>query len=223
MQNKMKVEIWSDVMCPFCYIGKRKLELALQSIPQKDLISVEWHSFQLNPSLKYQPERDSYSYLAELKGQNRDWAVKVHDNLTVAAKSLGLDYHFEKAKITNSFDAHRIIQLAKKYKLTDQVEERFFKAYFTDGELMSDHPTLIQLATDAGLPREEVVNVLETNQYAEEVNKDVEEARLLGVRGVPFFVMDRKYAVSGAQEPEVFRATIQKALDEFQPVKYVLK
>lgn len=223
MQNKMKVEIWSDLMCPFCYIGKRKLELALQSIPQKDSISVEWRSFQLNPRLQYQPERDSYSYLAELKGQNREWAVKVHNNLTEAARDLGLDYNFDKAKITNSFDAHRVIQLAKKYNLTDQVEERFFKAYFTDGELMSDHPTLVRLATEAGLPQEEVAKVLETNQYAEEVNKDVEEARQLGVQGVPFFVMDRKYAVSGAQEPEVFKSTIQRALDEFQPVKYIIK
>jgi len=109
MQNKMKVEIWSDVMCPFCYIGKRKFEKALQSFPQKDSIHVVWHSFQLNPNLYYQPERDSYCYLAELKGQTREWAVKVHDNLTEVARSLGLEYHFEKAKITNSFDAHRVM------------------------------------------------------------------------------------------------------------------
>lgn len=219
MTNKMKVEIWSDVMCPFCYIGKRKFEAALDSLPQKDLIQVVWHSFQLNPNLQYQPERDSYSYLAELKGQTREWAVKVHDNLTETAKSLGLDYHFGKAKITNSFDAHRVIQLARKYNLTDELEERFFKAYFTDGELMSDHATLIRLAAEAGLPREEVAEMLETNRYADEVIRDAAEARQLGAHGVPFFVMDRKYAVSGAQEPEVFKATLQKALEEYQMVK----
>lgn len=219
MTNKMKVEIWSDVMCPFCYIGKRKFEAALDSLPQKDLIQVVWHSFQLNPNLQYQPERDSYSYLAELKGQTREWAVKVHDNLTETAKSLGLDYHFGKAKITNSFDAHRVIQLARKYNLTDELEERFFKAYFTDGELMSDHATLIRLAAEAGLPREEVAEMLETNRYADEVIRDATEARQLGAHGVPFFVMDRKYAVSGAQEPEVFKATLQKALEEYQMVK----
>ena len=219
MTNKMKVEIWSDVMCPFCYIGKRKFEAALDSLPQKDLIQVVWHSFQLNPNLQYQPERDSYSYLAELKGQTREWAVKVHDNLTETAKSLGLDYHFGKAKITNSFDAHRVIQLARKYNLTDELEERFFKAYFTDGELMSDHATLIRLAAEAGLPREEVAEMLETNRYADEVIRDAAEAKKLGAHGVPFFVMDRKYAVSGAQEPEVFKATLQKALEEYQMVK----
>ena len=219
MTNKMKVEIWSDVMCPFCYIGKRKFEAALDSLPQKDLIQVVWHSFQLNPNLQYQPERDSYSYLAELKGQTREWAVKVHDNLTETAKSLGLDYNFGKAKITNSFDAHRVIQLARKYNLTDELEERFFKAYFTDGELMSDHATLIRLAAEAGLPREEVAEMLETNRYADEVIRDAAEAKKLGAHGVPFFVMDRKYAVSGAQEPEVFKATLQKALEEYQMVK----
>ncbi|HEY3369429.1 MAG TPA: DsbA family oxidoreductase [Prolixibacteraceae bacterium] len=222
MQNKMKVEIWSDVMCPFCYIGKRKFEAALHSLPQKEDVEVVWHSFQLNPKLKDQPEKDVYSYLAELKGQTREWSVMIHDNMTKAAKVIGLDYHFEKAKVANSFDAHRVIQLAKKYKMTDALEERFFKAYFTDGELISDHATLIRLATEAGLPKEEVIQVLETNQYANEVLADGAEASKLGAHGVPFFVIDRKYAVSGAQEPEVFKASLQKALQEFQPVKYTL-
>jgi predicted DsbA family dithiol-disulfide isomerase len=213
MQNKMKVEIWSDVMCPFCYIGKRKFETALQSLPQKEEVEVVWHSFQLNPNLKDQPEKDVYSYLAELKGQTKEWSVGVHDNLTKAARIIGLDYHFEKAKVANSFDAHRVIQLAKKYNLTGELEERFFKAYFTEGELMSDHATLIRLATQAGLPKEEVNQVLETDQYSREVTSDGAEARRLGANGVPFFVMDRKYAVSGAQEPSVFKATLEKALE----------
>ena len=144
----MKVEIWSDVMCPFCYIGKRKFESALNSFSQKDSIQVVWHSFQLNPNLRNEEGKDAYTYLAEIKGQTREWSVKVHNSLAQSAKT-GLDYNFEKAKIANSFDAHRVIQLAKKYNLTDEVEERFFKAYFTDGELISDHQTLIRLATEA--------------------------------------------------------------------------
>lgn len=216
MENKMKVEIWSDVMCPFCYIGKRKFEAALNSFSQKDSIQVVWHSFELNPNLKYKPERDAYAYVAEIKGQTREWSVKVHDSLAKTAKSIGLDYNFDLAKITNSFDAHRVIQLAKKYNLTNEVEERFFKAYFTDGELMSDHSTLIRLASEAGLSADEVTTVLESNQYAEEVKKDVAEARRLGVTGVPFFVMDRKYAVSGAQETGVFAETLQKAFKEWK-------
>jgi len=215
MENKMKVEIWSDVMCPFCYIGKRKFESALDAFPQKNSIQVLWHSFELNPNLGYNPGRDAYAYVAEIKGQTREWSVKIHDSLTQSAKSIGLEYNFDKAKITNSFDAHRVIQLAKKNNLTDEVEERFFKAYFTDGELMSDHETLIRLAAEAGLSKEEVTKVLETGQYAEEVRKDAAEARSMGANGVPFFVMDRKYAVSGAQDSSVFAQTLQKAFDEW--------
>ena len=216
MQEKMKVEIWSDVMCPFCYIGKRKFETALNSLSRKDDVEVIWHSYQLNPKQKAESDMDVYSYLAELKGQTREWSVMVHDNMTKAASLIGLDYHFEKARIANSFDAHRVIQLAKKYNMTNELEERFFKAYFTEGELMSDHATLIRLATEAELPKEEVIQVLKTDQYSSEVNSDVAEARQLGVRGVPFFIMDRKYAISGAQDSVVFKETLQKALDEFQ-------
>jgi len=211
MENKMKVEIWSDVMCPFCYIGKRKFESALNALSQKDSIEVVWHSFQLNPYIQFKPGRDSYSYLAEIKGQSRDWSVSIHDNLAQSAKGIGLDFNFEKAKIANSFDAHRVIQLAKKYSLTNEIEERFFRAYFTDGELISDHATLIRLATEVGLPKEEVIKVLENNLYAAEVRSDGAEAQRMGASGVPFFVIDRKFAVSGAQDTIVFTETLQKA------------
>ncbi len=218
MENKMKVEIWSDVMCPFCYIGKRKFEAALNTFPHKDLIQVIWRSFELNPNLRYKPERDTYSYIAEIKNQTRDWSIKVHDSLAQSAKSVGLDYNFDKIKITNSFDAHQVIQLAKKYNLANEVEERFFKAYFTDGELMSDHETLVRLAVEAGLSRDEVTQALATDQYAEAVRKDIAEARRLGISGVPFFVVDQKYGVSGAQETSVFTETLQKAFSEWNTI-----
>lgn len=213
MEKKMKVEIWSDIMCPFCYIGKRKFEAALVLFPQRDSIEVVWHSFQLDPSITYQPEKDAYTYVAELKGQTREWSVKVHESVILTAKSVGLEYNFDKVKITNSFDAHRVIQLAKKYNLTDKIEERFFKAYFTEGALMSDHGTLVRLATEVGIDKQEVQNVLATNLYAEEVRKDGTEAQQIGANGVPFFVMDRKYAVSGAQDPNVFLETLTKSFD----------
>lgn len=214
MQHKIKVEIWSDVMCPYCYIGKRKFESAMADMDQRERIAVEWKSFQLNPSLQYQPGRNSYDYLAQIKGQSREWSVMVHDNLTRMAKSLGLDYHFDKTRITNSFDAHRMIQLAKKYGRTSQLEELLFKAYFTDGELISDHATLTRLAVATGLPEQQVILALSTNQYAEEVHQDVAEARRLGTNGVPFFVIDRKYAIIGAQDPAIFKSTLEKALME---------
>jgi predicted DsbA family dithiol-disulfide isomerase len=211
MANKMKVEIWSDLMCPFCYIGKRQFETALAAFPQKDSVEVVWHSFLLNPSLTYQPEKDFYAYVAELKGQTREWSIRVHESLIKTAKSVGLDYRLDVAKITNPFDAHRLIQLAKKYDLTNEVEERFFKAYFTEGALMSDHTTLIRLATEAGLEENEVKKVLASNKYANEVQKDAETAKSLGAGGVPFFVINQKYAVNGAQAPDVFTETLTKA------------
>lgn len=223
MEDKMKVEIWSDIMCPFCYMGKRKFESALGALSLNDSVEVVWHSFQLNPTLRYDPAIDSYDYLSRLKGQTREWAVKVHNNLAQTAKSLGLEYNFDKAKITNSLDAHRVIQLAKQYNLTDELEERFFKAYFTDGELMSDHATLIRLAEEAGLPKEEVTRVLESDQYAEEVKEDALEARRLGANAVPFFVMNRKYAVLGAQDPVVFQETLVKALEDWRGEKELEK
>ena len=215
----MKVEIWSDVMCPFCYIGKRKLENALAAFDGKNKVEVSWRSYQLNPGLQYQEGLDIYTYLAEMKGRSREWAEQMHESVTQMAKEVGLDYHFEKVKIANSFDAHRVIQLAKKYNLTNEVEERFFKAYFTEGAIMSDHATLLQLAVEAGLKQEEVQAVLDSDEYALEVKADIAEAQQIGVRGVPFFVFNRKYAVSGAQDTQVFLETLKRTLETWKILK----
>lgn len=216
MENKMKVEIWSDIMCPFCYIGKRKFETALAQFPHKDKVEIVWHSYQLNPNMEYLPDKDFYTYVADLKGQSREWSVQIHENLVQTAKDHGLDYHLDKAKITNTFDAHRIIQLAKKNNLSNEIEERFFKAYFTEGALMSDHETLTKLAVEIGLDKKEVEQVLAGSQYADEVRKDEQEAQQLGANGVPFFVIDRKSAVAGAQNSKVFLEMLEKAFDEWR-------
>ncbi|GAB3989509.1 hypothetical protein GCM10028807_14570 [Spirosoma daeguense] len=133
MNVKMRVDIWSDIMCPFCYIGKRDFETALAEFPTKDSVEVIWHSFQLNPDLTYQPDKSSYDYVAELKEQTREWSIQVRKPLVQTAKQAGLNYRLDQAKITNSLDAHRLIQLAKKYNLTNELEERFLGAYFTEG------------------------------------------------------------------------------------------
>jgi len=207
----MKVEIWSDIMCPFCYIGKRKLEAALKQFSEANNIEIEWHSFQLDPSIQYQPGKDLYTYLADMKGQTREWSIMIHDQLTASALELGLVYNFDKAVIANSFDAHRLIQLAKKHHLGDQAEERLFKAYFTEGKNVSDMKTLIELGIEIGLNKGDVQQTLTSDTYSKEVHDDIEESRKLGIRGVPFFVMNRTHAVSGAQPVDIFLQTLKES------------
>ena len=207
----MKIDIWSDIMCPFCYIGKRKLETALQQFEHKADVSINWHSFQLDPGIQYEEGKDLHTYLAERKGQTREWSVMVHKQMTETAKKEGLEYNFDKAIIANSFDAHRLIQLAKTHGLGDAAEEQLFKAYFTDGRNVSDHNTLLQIGIEIGLRAVEVGEMLNSDAFAEDVHKDIMQAQRLGVRGVPFFLLDEQLGISGAQPVEVFTDGLQKA------------
>jgi predicted DsbA family dithiol-disulfide isomerase len=212
----MKVEIWSDVMCPFCYIGKRKFEQALNDFGHKDEVEVEWKSFQLDPDLETDPKKNVNQMLAEKKGWTIDYARQMNANVTNIAKEVGLSYNFDTAIVANSFDAHRLVHLAKKSHLGAVAEERLFRAYFTEGKNIADHATLIQLGTDIGLEREEVKQLLESGACADEVEMDKYEARKAGVRGVPFFLLDNKYAVSGAQSPQTFLNALQTAWAEIE-------
>lgn len=206
----MKVEIWSDVMCPFCYIGKRKFEKALSEFEGKEKVEIEWKSFQLNPAMKTDPKKNINQYLSEIKGWSLEQAKEMNARVTAMAKEVGLNYDFDKAIVANSFDAHRLIQFAKRKERGDQMEEALFKAYFIDGKNTADHATLIELAVEAGLDATETKAILDSGIFADEVEADIELAGQIGVRGVPFFVFDRKYAVSGAQAPEVFLETMKK-------------
>lgn len=210
----MKVEIWSDVMCPFCYIGKRKFEAALSKFEGKENVQVEWKSFQLNPSLKTDAGKNINAYLAEIKGWTIEQAKEMNARVAAMAKEAGLNYDFDKVIVANSFDAHRLVQYAKRKNLGDAMEEALFKAYFVEGKDTSDHATLISLAQKAGLDKEETKRILASGIFSDEVEEDIEQAAQLGVRGVPFFVFDRKYAVSGAQPVEVFLQTMQKAAEQ---------
>lgn len=212
----MKVEIWSDVMCPFCYIGKRRFENALQQLNYKDQVQVEWKSFQLDPSLKNEPGKNINEYLAERKGWTLQQSKEAHAYVTKMAAAEGLHYDFDKAVVANSFDAHRFTHFAKNHGKGDAAEERLFKAYFTEGKNIADHDTLVQLGTDIGLNRAEVQAVLQSDAYANDVRSDITEAESLGVRGVPFFVLDRKYGVSGAQPAEAFQEALEKAFAEWK-------
>ena len=207
----MKIEVWSDVMCPFCYIGKRRLEHALEQFPGKDDVAIEWKSFQLDPDSVTQPDKSVNEYLAERKGWPLEYARQMNDHVTQMAREEELQYDFDKAVVANSFDAHRLSHFAKKYGLQDAMEERLFKAYFTEGKNTADHETLVQLAVEVGLKKDDVQRMLAGNDFAGDVKKDIYEAYQVGVRGVPFFVFNGKYAVSGAQPTEIFLQALTKA------------
>lgn len=209
----MKIEVWSDIMCPFCYIGKRHLELALQQFPDME-VELVWKSFQLDPTITPQPGKDVYSYLAERKGMSLEESKQMHQHVVDRAAEVGLVYNYDKAIIANSFDAHRLLHLAKRNGKGDQLKEKLLAAYFTEGKDFGDKATLTSLGQEVGLKEEDIHTVLFTDMYAREVQSDIQEAQEIGVRGVPFFVFDRKYAVSGAQPIEAFVETIQAVLEK---------
>ncbi|MBD1392693.1 DsbA family oxidoreductase [Mucilaginibacter glaciei] len=213
----MKVEIWSDVMCPFCYIGKRRFEDALQQFAHKDEVEIEWKSFQLNPDMVTDPSVNINQYLADAKGWTLEYAKQMNNHVTEMAAEVGLHYNMDRAVVANSFNAHRFTHFAKKHGLGVEAEEQLFKAYFTDGKNMDDVDTLAQLGAELGLDAGEIKQTLATNAFADEVKHDIAEASYLGIRGVPFFVMSGKYAVSGAQAVPVFTETLEKAYSEFRP------
>lgn len=213
----MKIEIWSDIVCPFCYIGKRNFETALAQFDEPKLVDLEWKSFQLDPELpKGTTYADTYRYLAERKGLSIAQAREMTSGVAATGKNAGVTLNFEKAIVANTWDAHRLIHLAQSKGADSVVEEALFKAHFTDGKDISDPNTLIELGRQAGLDGAVIATMLASNQYGDEVAQDIQEARNIGVRGVPFFVFNRKYAVSGAQPPEVFLQTLQKSFTEWR-------
>ncbi|MGZ9677412.1 DsbA family oxidoreductase [Flavobacterium sp. GNP001] len=214
MSNTLKIQIWSDIMCPFCYIGKRRIEAALQLFEHKDAVEIEWKSFQLDAGFVASPEDNLVAHLAEKYRKDTNWAQGMLDDMTQNAKNSGLDFHFEKAVMANSLHAHRLLHLAKKYYLANDLEELLFKAYLTDGKNINDLDTLKVLGLEVGLSAESIDEVLHSNVYANEVQLDIHEAQSIGVQGVPFFVFDNKYAVSGAQHVETFLKTLEKVWEE---------
>lgn len=219
----MKVEIWSDVMCPFCYIGKRKFETAFAQFPHKDKVQLVWKSFQLSPELKTQPAKNIHQFLAEHKGISVQEAKGMNDYVTQLAKQVGLTYNFDSSIVANSFNAHRFTHFAKQHNKQNEAEELLFRSYFTDGKNIDDLQTLVALGKEIGLDETALKAALENGSYADDVRADIHEAGQVGVRGVPFFVFDRKYAVSGAQESGAFLGALQKSFDEWRAANPVIK
>ena len=212
----MTVRIWSDVRCPFCYIGKRKFERALADFAHRDDVEVIWHSFELDPGLVTQPDLHTYDYLGNLKGMDREQVTEMHEHVQAVGKDVNIDFDFERLVVANSFNAHRLIQLTKSKGLANEVEEELFKAHFTEGKNIDDHDTLVGIATGAGLPPQGIKEMLASDRYANEVRQDETMARSIGIRGVPFFIVNDRLAVSGAQAPELFLRTLEKAWEGSQ-------
>lgn len=211
----MKIEVWSDVVCPFCYIGKRKLEKALDKFPHKDQVEIEWKSFQLNPDQKTNPTISTLEHLAQSKGWSMDQTRQITSNVVQMAADQGLVFDFDKAVVANTRNAHRLIHLAKESGKGDQMKERLLSAYFSEGKNVDDFDTLTALGKEVGLTEEKIKETLQSNQFDSAVDQDIYESRQIGVRGVPFFVLDRKMGISGAQPDEVFEQTLEKAWAEF--------
>lgn len=212
----MKIEIWSDVMCPFCYIGKRNFETALDQFTDKDHIEVIWKSYQLDPSMPDVAKENYLDYLIKRKGMTAAQVEDMLENVTQMAKDVGLEYHLKKSVIVNSLNAHKLIQFAKTKGLGDQAEERLFLAFFTEGKNIADLDTLTQLGEDIGLDEAEIKSAFTDDTYVSLVKQDIQEAQKIGVQGVPFFVLDRKYGVSGAQPSQAFSANLEQAFAEWR-------
>lgn len=210
----MKVEIWSDIFCPFCYIGKRKFELALKEFDKKEEVEVRYRSFELNPNSPKSYDKNIHEIIASKYGISYEEAKLNNDNIVRQAKDLGLEYNFDTLVATNSFDAHRMIHFADKCGKIEEMTEALFKAYFTDSKNVSDFNTLADIANSIGLDKEEAIKVLNSNDYKDSVHKDEEMAVHYGISSVPFFIFNDKFSVSGAQPTEIFLMALKKAMED---------
>lgn len=208
------VDIWSDVRCPFCYIGKRHFEQALNKFENKEDVKVEWHSFQLDPNLETRPEISIIEYFIQTKNVSEEQAKQMMAGASKMGVESGLEWDLEKVVLANSFKAHQLIQLAKEKGLGDEIEEALFKAHFSESKNIDDENALLEIAESIGIPSIEVRKALDNESYAYAVKQDEMQAQNIGVRGVPFFVFNNKYAVSGAQPAETFLEILQKVEQE---------
>jgi len=211
----MKIEVWSDFVCPFCYIGKRRLEEALSKFSHREKVEVAFRSFELDPNTPKEQNKNIHEILATKYGMSVEEAKRMNESVGQQAKSVGLTFNFEHMVPTNTFDAHRLAHYAKSEGKDVALTEVLLKAYFTDSKKLSDQETLADLADTVGLDREKVISVLnDENAFAEDVRYDERTAQQIGVQGVPFFVINQKYAISGAQPTETFISALEKVWQE---------
>ncbi|MGA2455253.1 MAG: DsbA family oxidoreductase [Solirubrobacteraceae bacterium] len=206
----MDVEIWSDIACPWCYIGKRRFEAALAQFEHRDGVRVTWRSFELDPQAPHERSGDRAARLAQKYGMTVEQARDAEQQLTAVAAGEGLGFRFDIARSGSTFDAHRVVHLAGEHALQDAMKERLLRAYFTEGELVGDHETLVRAAVEVGLAEDEVRETLAGERCAAQVRDDERTAGELGISAVPTFVVDRKLGVSGAQPPEALLQLLQQ-------------
>ena len=214
----MDVEIWSDIACPWCYVGKRRLEAALESFEHRDEVRVRWRSFELDPNAPPERGGELAASLALKYGTSREQALAMLATMTATAARDGLEFHFERARAGNTFDGHRLTHLALSEGLQGAMKERLMRAYLTEGELVSDHATLRRLALEVGLAEGAVDELLGGKLYAEEVRVEEYTASRLGITAVPFFVVDRSFGAAGAQDPEHLLELIRHAWAARPPI-----
>lgn len=210
----MKIEVWSDVVCPFCYIGKVRLENALKEIDPKLVDLIEWKSFQLDPNAEMHAGKPLNQYLSESKGISIEEASKMSEYVAERGVEEDIHFQFDKAIVANTKKAHLLLHLAKESGMQNAMKERFMRAYFLEGMDLNRDEVLLDLANEVGLDSNKAKAALESEELAYDFKSDIQEAGQLGVRGVPFFVFNRKFAISGAQPMETFRGAVQKALEE---------
>ena len=211
----MKINIWSDIHCPFCFVGKRKFEKALEKFPHAEQLEITWHSFQLDPNLVTQTDINPYEYFAKAKGITVERAKAMHSGAEMAGKEAGIDFNFDDSKVANSFKGHLMIQLSKTKNLVNEMEEALFEAQFLDEKNIDNEETLINIAKSIGFSEEEAKNALQSDELAYLVKQDMQLAAQLGINAVPFFVINDKYGISGAQQPELFLEALEKTWTEF--------
>ncbi|HEX7201690.1 MAG TPA: DsbA family oxidoreductase [Arthrobacter sp.] len=217
----MKIEIWSDVACPWCYIGKRRFEAALAAFPHRDAVEVAWRSYQLDPTLPEHYDGTELDYLSTRKGMPPQQVSQMFDHVAREARGEGLNYRFDSVVVANSFTAHRLIHLAAAHGKQDAAKERLLSDHFEHGKDIGSREYLTSLAVGLGIGRAEVDELFTTDKYADDVRFDFEEGRSLGISGVPFFVIDRKFGLSGAQPVETFSAALDQAWQEAHPLVLV--
>lgn len=213
----MKIEIWSDFSCPFCYIGKKRFEKALSQFEHAENVEVTFKAYQLNPSADKFTELSASEIFAKSHHMSVEEANKRFDQTVQNAKTVGLEFHYDQLKMTNTFDAHRLAKWSSKYELEPKLTERLMKAYFTDGLNLADVETLVMLASEVGLDKDMARKILIENQFEKDVRNEINEAKRIGVQGVPFFVVNRKYGISGAQQEDYFLAALNQIWDEDHP------